>query len=303
MISPKKNLWHCLGACQAGGSVIDWVMRAEGVSFRHAVELLRADDHPLRPPGESGGREAHDGARSCRRRSSGDADDGSCCGRWSDYYHETLKQSPGGAGVSGEARPDASGDDRALPAGLRQPDAGLPAAGRRTARRARRCAGRLQRLGDAARVGARALQRLAGVPGLRSLDGEVVGDLRAQDHGEAAEGTPLHLYLPGPHRGVWNEEALSKLEGNHPVRVADRRADVLVRGVPQRDGQLRRERLHRRPPGGVRQHGPSRCWIAYDRDEAGDKAARALAEELTGDGHRVLPGAVSARAWTRTSTR
>ena len=22
------------------------------------------------------------------------------------------------------------------------------------------------------------------------------------------KGTPLHLYLPGPHRGVWNEEAL-----------------------------------------------------------------------------------------------
>src|SRR5271157_1309579 len=41
VISPEKNLWHCLGACQAGGSVIDWVMRAEGVSFRHAVELLR----------------------------------------------------------------------------------------------------------------------------------------------------------------------------------------------------------------------------------------------------------------------
>ena len=41
VISPQKNLWHCLGACQTGGSVIDWVMRAEGVSFRHAVELLR----------------------------------------------------------------------------------------------------------------------------------------------------------------------------------------------------------------------------------------------------------------------
>ena len=23
VISPKKNLWHCLGACQTGGSVID----------------------------------------------------------------------------------------------------------------------------------------------------------------------------------------------------------------------------------------------------------------------------------------
>jgi DNA primase len=43
VVSPGKNLWHCLGACQAGGSVVDWVMRAEGVSFRHAVELLRAD--------------------------------------------------------------------------------------------------------------------------------------------------------------------------------------------------------------------------------------------------------------------
>src|ERR671928_685537 len=41
VISPAKNLWHCLGACQAGGSVIDWVMRTEGISFRHAVELLR----------------------------------------------------------------------------------------------------------------------------------------------------------------------------------------------------------------------------------------------------------------------
>ena len=41
VITPEKNLWHCLGACQTGGTVIDWVMRAEGVSFRHAVELLR----------------------------------------------------------------------------------------------------------------------------------------------------------------------------------------------------------------------------------------------------------------------
>src|SRR5881296_4449212 len=43
VITPAKNLWHCLGACQAGGSVIDWVMQAEGLSFRHAVEVLRTD--------------------------------------------------------------------------------------------------------------------------------------------------------------------------------------------------------------------------------------------------------------------
>ena len=27
VITPAKNLWHCLGACQAGGTVIDWVIR------------------------------------------------------------------------------------------------------------------------------------------------------------------------------------------------------------------------------------------------------------------------------------
>jgi len=49
VITPANNLWHCLGACQQGGSVIDFVMKAEGVSFRHAVELLRADATSLRP--------------------------------------------------------------------------------------------------------------------------------------------------------------------------------------------------------------------------------------------------------------
>lgn len=45
VVSPKKNLWHCLGTCQTGGTVIDWVMKTRGVSFRYAVELLRSD-HP-----------------------------------------------------------------------------------------------------------------------------------------------------------------------------------------------------------------------------------------------------------------
>ncbi len=49
VITPSKNLWHCLGACRAGGSVIDWVMKTEGVSFRHAVELLKAGQ-PLGSP-------------------------------------------------------------------------------------------------------------------------------------------------------------------------------------------------------------------------------------------------------------
>lgn len=50
MVSPAPNLWRCR-ACGVGGSVIDWVMRAEGVAFRHAVELLRDGHTPTRLEG------------------------------------------------------------------------------------------------------------------------------------------------------------------------------------------------------------------------------------------------------------
>ncbi|MBD2816643.1 hypothetical protein ID850_18300, partial [Xenorhabdus sp. Flor] len=35
VITPSKNLYHCFG-CDAGGSVLDWVMKTEGLSLRHA---------------------------------------------------------------------------------------------------------------------------------------------------------------------------------------------------------------------------------------------------------------------------
>ena len=46
VVSGKSNSWRCAGGC--GGSVVDWVMRADGVSFRHAVELLRDGHTPSR---------------------------------------------------------------------------------------------------------------------------------------------------------------------------------------------------------------------------------------------------------------
>lgn len=38
-VSEEKGLFHCFG-CGAGGGVIDWVMRVEGVDFREAAEQL-----------------------------------------------------------------------------------------------------------------------------------------------------------------------------------------------------------------------------------------------------------------------
>jgi len=42
IVSPGKNLFHCMG-CDAAGSVIDFVMKADGVDFRTAVNRLRRE--------------------------------------------------------------------------------------------------------------------------------------------------------------------------------------------------------------------------------------------------------------------
>ncbi|NRA35444.1 MAG: DNA primase, partial [Polyangiaceae bacterium] len=104
VITPSKNLWHCLGACQTGGSVIDWVMKAEAVSFRHAVELLREQHFSsLVAQPERGGRPAEDGPRHHPKKSQrtklpafadGGVEAAALMLRVVEHYHEQLKQSP-----------------------------------------------------------------------------------------------------------------------------------------------------------------------------------------------------------------
>ena len=92
VISPKKNLWHCLGACQTGGTVIDWVMRAQGVSFRHAVELLRSDHPALLEAAAQPVKQST--VRKLPPPIAREADDAQAFQQVVHYYHETLKQSP-----------------------------------------------------------------------------------------------------------------------------------------------------------------------------------------------------------------
>ena len=92
-IDPVKNVWHCKGACGEGGDVIEWVMRAEGISFTHAVELLKRDYLPPRPARPNRRRKSRR-CRSCRRCSNATVDDQKLLKVVVDYYHETLKQTP-----------------------------------------------------------------------------------------------------------------------------------------------------------------------------------------------------------------
>ena len=92
VVTPSKNLWNCLGACGEGGTVVDWVMRTQGVSFRHAVEILRADNPEL------SGEPAPPPKRSTVPKLPLPIDpkstDTELLTQVAEYYHETLEQSP-----------------------------------------------------------------------------------------------------------------------------------------------------------------------------------------------------------------
>ena len=90
VVTPAKNLWHCFG-CGAAGGPIDWVMKLKGVSFRHAVELLKEDSALAAVPGEPVKRST---VRALPLPVALDADDRALFLQVVDYYHQTLKQSP-----------------------------------------------------------------------------------------------------------------------------------------------------------------------------------------------------------------
>ena len=92
VVTPAKHLWHCMGACQAGGSAIDWVMRTDRVSFRHAVELLRVR---LGGGASTSAAPAVSLAPLATTATEAEAiDDAALVREVLDFYHETLKASP-----------------------------------------------------------------------------------------------------------------------------------------------------------------------------------------------------------------
>ena len=92
-VNPTKNVWKCHGACDKGGSVIDWVMEAERVSFRHAVELLREGFSFVASTATKSAAKQSTVRRLAAPFEAAD-DDATILSRVTDYYHERLKQSP-----------------------------------------------------------------------------------------------------------------------------------------------------------------------------------------------------------------
>jgi DNA primase len=92
-IDPVKNVWDCKGACGTGGSVIDWVMRAEGISTRYALELLSRDLVPLASP-SAAPPPKQSTVPKLPPLFAPTVDDQQALKIVVNYYHETLKNSP-----------------------------------------------------------------------------------------------------------------------------------------------------------------------------------------------------------------
>jgi DNA primase catalytic core len=302
VITPSKNLWHCLGACNTGGTVIDWVMRAEGISFRHAVELLKADHLPLAADPIQPVK--HGTVRKLPPPVARDADERELLLQVVGYYNETLKQSPEAMKYL-ESRGLKSSEiiDR-FRLGFANRTLGyrLPAKNRAAGAAMR---GRLQKLGILRESGHEHFNGSLVIPVING-QGEVTEMYGRKITPNLRPGTPDHLYLPGEHAGVWNEEALIV---SKEIVLCEALIDALtfwtagIRHVTASYGVNGFTADHR---AAFERHGTERVYIAYDRDEAGDKAAEKLAEELMQMGiecFRVLfPKGMDANEYARKVT-
>lgn len=205
---------------------------------------------------------------------SADAEDREVLAQVAAYYHETLKQSPEALRYlesRGLTHPDMI-DRFKLGFSNRTLGYRLPDKNRKSGAEIR---GRLQRLGLLRESGHEHFTGSVVFP-IFDLNGHVTEMYGRKITPGLRTGTPLHAYLPGAHKGVWNEEALV---ASKEIILCESIIDALTfwcagfRNVTASYGvngftDDRREAFQN--------HGIEQIWIAYDRDEAGDIAAERL---------------------------
>jgi len=284
-VTPGKGLWRCM-SCGATGNVIQFVQRFDGVSFRHAFELLKG-----------GGAAAFAGAPTCQPVKkttvprlasplSADADDQAALRQVLDYYHARLKENPPALaylkkrGIADEETIAAfriGFVDRTL--GLR-----LPQANRKEGAVSRE---RLQRLGLLRDTGHEHLRGRIVFP-VVAESGEIgtVYGRAIDDRGKHER----HLFLPGPQRGVWNPACLRSAE----VIVTEGIIDALTfwcAGMRNVTTGYSAKALPEELLDALLAAKVARVFIAFDRDKAGEDGAEAVAAQLMARGiecRRVL---------------
>ena len=271
IVTPGKNLWHCMSSGK-GGSVVDFVMHYDGVSFRQAVELLKAKSPTLF---KSGGPVKKSTVPKLPPPVEFNADDEALFGQVLDYYGERLKANQPAIdylkkrGLWHEEalqRFRIGYADRTL--GLT-----LPHKNRKDGAEIRT---RLQRLGIYRESGHEHFNGSLVFPILDA--GGNVSEIYGRKVGSQKSGI-YHLYLPGPHRGIWNPDCLKSPE----IILTESVIDALtfwVNGFENVTCIYGTEGFTDDHLEAFKKHKTQRIYLAYDRNKAGDRAAERDAARL-----------------------
>jgi DNA primase catalytic core len=281
IVSPAKGLWHCM-ACGKAGNVIQFVQQHDGVSFRHAFDLLRQGGPAVFTSAAILAREGPLTKATVPRLPCPldlQADDATLFSQVVSYYHERLKQTPTARAYLASRGLDSDElidhfqigfADRSL--GLRLPDK------QREAGAALRS--RLTQLGLWRESGHEHFNGCIVVP-LRDEAGKAVSlyGRRAQ------KGEMKHLYPPGPHRGLFNRECLQQPE----IILCEAVLDALTfwaNGFKNVTCLFGTEGFTDELWDELRK--VQRIRIAYDADDAGERAAQRDTERFRQHGIEVF---------------
>jgi DNA primase catalytic core len=281
IVSPGKGLYHCLG-CGAAGNAIQFVERFDGISFRHAFELLSAGTPAFSAQATEPLKQTT--VRRLENPFEDGLEDEDLLMRVVEFYQERLSKTPAAIEY---LRSRGLYDEEAIKKfrlGLSDRSLGLrmPARNRRAGATIR---GRLQALGLIRESGHEHFSGSLVLP-VFTAEGKVGEIYGRKITPGLRKGTPLHLYLQGPHEGIWNVEALDEAE----VILCEAPLDALtfwvhgfrnvtfIYGTEGFTDELFEALLDKK----VR-----RVRIAYDADEAGNRAAKRDAERLIKHGIEV----------------
>lgn len=302
VITPAKNLWNCLGACNAGGDVIRWVERSEHVPFVRAVELLHRRYPQFTDALKRGPRAKAADRAACPI--STDMSERELMAAVLDYYAKRLNRTDAPEAVrylenrglwneEAVARFRIGFADRSLGTLLPYPE-GKPG---------RELRARLAQLGLYRADSGREHFNGCIVFPVIGRDGEVTEIYGRKVRDDIRHRVGWHLYLPGPHRGIWNGEALTE---SKEIVLCEAIIDALtfwVNGVRNVIAAYGVNGFTDEMFEAMKACGTTRVWIAYDRDEAGDAAAAQLATRLGREGigcYRVLfPRMMDANEYAR----
>ncbi len=286
VVTPAKNLWHCFG-CGIGGGPIDWVIKRQGVSFRHAVELLREGLTSLAAEGAAVKRST---VRALAAPVAFDADDQALLNQTIDYYHERLLATSEATvylAARGLDHPELAAHfqlgvaDRSL--GLRLPEKNRKAGADIRAQ--------LTKIGLYRESGHEHFNGSLIVPVFDEA-GAVVEVYGRKLLDNLRAGTPKHLYLPAREGGDGNKRGrgvfnLAALQASKEIILCEALIDALTfwcagwRNVTAAYGV---EGFTDEHIEAFKRHGTQRVLIAYDRDEAGERGAAKVAQTLMSEG-------------------